>query len=172
MNLLSLKYIPQINEYACGAAALAMIYNYYGLENFSQEDLMSRYLESEFHGSGNLMITTDNMVLDAKNRGFNASWIRVNYKNYAESINQLRSLIFSGTPVIVCQKFTDNMPLIGHFRVVVGFNDEAIFLHDPYPEIGGENMKWPIKKIMDFWQPTGGNVTGGVLIIINKSDAK
>ena len=35
-------------------------------------------------------------------------------------------------------------------------------------EIGGAYQKWEAQKFMEFWQPTGQNVTGGIFVIIKK----
>ena len=62
MKSLKIPYIPQININACGAAALEMIYKYYGLNDVNQQELMKKYQELEPHGSGNFRLTTDNLI--------------------------------------------------------------------------------------------------------------
>ncbi len=168
MKILKVDYIPQININACGAAVLEMIYKYYDLQGLSQQDLMEKYKELEPHGSGNFMLSTDNLVLDARSKGLNAGWIRANWQDRIGSISLLRVLVDSGVPVIVCQKFTEGQPLIGHFRIVLGIDEEKVCLHDPSVETGGANIEWTVEKFMDFWKPTGQNVTGGILVFISK----
>jgi hypothetical protein len=108
-------------------------------------------------------MTTDNLVHDARTRGFNSGWARVNYSSAEDSVGLLKVLVKGKKiPVIVCQKFTETQPLIGHFRIVLGMDKKNVYLHDPSIEIGGANISWPINKFMDFWQPTGANVTGGI----------
>ncbi len=168
MKKLEVSYIPQINTNACGAAVLEMIYRYYGLNNFSQEVLMNTYQVLEPHGSGNFQLTTDTLIFDARSKGFNAGWIRANWGNPADSISLLRMIINAGIPAIVCQTFTNDQPLIGHFRIVVGVGENTVYLHDPNSNIGGANMEWTIEKFLYFWRQTGNNVTGGVLIFISR----
>ncbi len=168
MKKLEVPYIHQINKNACGAAVLEMVYQYYGLKDFSQQDLMSKYQQLESHGSGNFQLTTDTLVFDARSRGFNAGWIRANWINPTDSISLLQMLINAGIPIIVCQTFTNDQPLIGHFRIVLGIDESKVYLHDPNLEIGGSNIEWSIEKFLYFWRQTGNNVTGGILIFINK----
>ncbi len=165
---MKIDYIPQININACGAAVLEMVYNYYGLQGVSQQDLMEKYQELEPHGSGNFRVTTDDLVADARSKGFSTGWARVNWSNSDDSISLLQLLTNAGIPIIVCQKFTEEQSLIGHFRIVLKADKEKVYLHDPNPDIGGANIEWSIEKFIDFWEPTGNNVTGGIFVFISK----
>lgn len=169
MKILKIPYIPQININACGAAVLEMVYKYYGLKDISQQELMDKYQELEPHGSGNFMMTTDNLIQDARARGFNAWWAKANYLSAQDSISLLKLLVEkNGVPVIVCQKFSEQEPLIGHFRIVVGIDDDSVYLYDPYVKLDGSKLQWSVNKFMEFWQPTGQNVTGGIFCFISK----
>lgn len=172
MVTLPVPYIPQINFCACGAAALAMVYKYYKLE-ISQEALFRKYAELEPHGSNNFRITTDNLVEDAVSRGFDAQWARVRFRDEKESMEEVSTLLHNyKIPIIVCQKYTDKQPLIGHFRVVIGADESSVVFHDPDPTFGGPHKKWPITKFMKYWQPTGMNVTGGIMVVIRPIDSQ
>lgn len=169
-TLLSVPYAPQINENACGAAVLEMVYRYYGLKDASQSGLYDKYKVLEPHGSGNFRFDTDSLVVDALGRGFLASWERAQYEDKKSVIDLFKELVQKNkVPIIVCQKFTDTQPLIGHFRVVVGISGEKIYVHDPHVTLGGAYQEWPIEKFIDFWKPTGKNVTGGIYVVIKKS---
>lgn len=166
---LRVPYIAQINENACGVAVLEMVYKYHGMENISQEDIFNKYKELEPHGSGNIRLNTDSLVADAMGRGFLSFWARADFNNIESSLDLLKRLTLdSKTPVIVCQKFSDEQPLIDHFRIVVGVRDNIIYLHDPHIENGGAFKEWEISKFMEFWKPTGANVTGGIFVVIKK----
>lgn len=167
---LNVPYIPQINNNACGAAVLEMVYRYYRLKDVSQSNLYDTYRVLEPHGSGNLRFDTDSLVADASGRGFLASWKRARYEDKKSVINLFKELVQKNKlPIIVCQKFTDEQPLIGHFRVVVGISREKVYVHDPHVTLGGAYQEWPVEKFIDFWKPTGQNVTGGIYVVIKKS---
>jgi predicted double-glycine peptidase len=165
---LTVPYIAQINVNACGAAALAMMYGYHGVSSVTQEELMEKYRELEPHGSGNFRLSTNSLVRDAQDRGLAAGWNRANWRDAGEAAALLQSALDAGIPLIVCQIFTESEPLIGHFRVVTGMEDGYVYLHDPHPVLGGENLKWPIEMFLRFWRATGENVTGGVSIFMHK----
>ncbi len=169
--MLEIPYIKQINPNACGAATLEMVYKFYGLDNISQAELMQKYQELEPHGSTNYRMSTQALVTDARKKGFESVYLQANYFNKQDCLSSLKILVETNKiPVIVCQKFTDQMPLIGHFRIVIGVDNDSIYLHDPNIEIGGEKLKWTLDKFIDFWQPTGQNVTGGILCLITRSE--
>lgn len=166
---LKVPYAAQLNRNACGAAVLEMVYNYYGMKDIFQEKLYEKYQELEPYGSGNYRLSTDNLVLDARNKGFISFWGRADYTNLENAVSLLQTFVKDlRVPVIVCQKFTTEQPLIGHFRVVLMADKDLIYFHDPNPDIGGASQKWPTRKFMEFWQPTGDNVTGGIFVIIKK----
>ncbi|MEK9131919.1 MAG: C39 family peptidase [Patescibacteria group bacterium] len=169
MKKLQVPYRKQFNNNACGPAVLEMVYEYYGYTNISQEEILNQYKELEPHGSGNLRMITSSLIQDARKRGLSAGWARVNYSSLSDSIVVLKILIEnSRIPIIVCQKFSDQQPQIGHFRIVIGVDEKYVYLNDPHPTLGGQDIQWSIEKFMDFWQPTGENVTGGVFCIIHK----
>jgi ABC-type bacteriocin/lantibiotic exporter with double-glycine peptidase domain len=164
-GLLQVPYAAQIDPNSCGAAVLEMIYRYYRISPVDQNDIFNAYKELEPHGSGNFRMSTDSLVRDARRHGLDAGWERANFRSTQDSIAQLRLWVEERrVPLIVCQKFTDRSPLIGHFRIVLGLDRGDIVLHDPSPEVGGAALRWPEAKFMDYWQPTGENVTGGVYI--------
>ncbi len=73
---------------------LEMVYKYYGVGSVSQEEkLMRQYQELEPHGSGNLRITTDSLVTNAQEKGFESEWRRANYLSISECSKLLRKLI-------------------------------------------------------------------------------
>ena len=166
MNLTDIPYVAQFRQGACGAAILEMLYGYYGL-HVTQQEIFEKYASLELHGSGKYAISTDNIVEDARSRGFYAYWARANYEDTVKCIGVLRDMVRAQIPTIVCQKFTDEQPLLGHFRLILDVTPTSVVLHDPKQEIGGPRLEWSTEKFMDFWQPTGLNVTGGVYISIS-----
>lgn len=164
---LDVPYVAQINNTACGAASLEMIYRYYGMSDVAQEDIYKGYQEIEPEFGRVSRISTADLVSDAQHRGFQSFWKRVNYRDKDESLIILRKYLNHKVPIIVCQQWNKESSKIGHFRVVVDVDEENnVFFYDP--EKTGGLIKWPIDQFMDYWQPTGQNVTGGVYVIIEK----
>ncbi len=113
----------------CGPASLKIVFDYYGLEKSEQE--LAR-LVGVVNGIG----TDDNdIVLAAETLGF-----KTFIKNESD-FSDIEMWLAKGVPVIV-NWFTrgrTEYPLFeiadGHYSVVVGLDDEKIYLQDP--EIGG-----------------------------------
>ncbi len=122
---------------------------------------MEQYRELEPYGSGNYRIQTETLVTDANKMGLNASWDRVDYTNNSECVKTIKSFLEEKVPLIVCQKLNNKYPAIGHFRIIVGIDDNHIYYHDPY-FVDGANVKCKIDKFLGLWEHTGQNVTGGV----------
>lgn len=164
---LDVPFIKQISENACGAASLEMVYRYYNrskLSKFSQKKLLKRLGEFEPHGSGNRRLSADDIVATARERRLHAGWGRVSLVQQDMAAQVKFFVEEKKVPLIACQRFSDESFTIGHFRVIVGFDEDGAILHDPYPDIGGAFQKWPWDKLLDYWKQTGHNVTGGVVI--------
>jgi len=163
---LPVPFVNQINETACAAAVLEMVYSFLGLKEIFQEDIFNKYATLATHG--NIEITVENMVEDANSRGLISKWNRVNYNNVEESIFELNKLVKKKEiPIIVCQQYTKGS-IPGHFRVVINIDKKFVYYHDPCKKYGGKNLKMRHKDFIDYWQPTGGSVTGGVYVLIEK----
>ena len=163
---LAVPYIVQESQGACGAAALQMIYRYFDVEISSQAAMMDQYKKLEPHGSGKFCISTDNLIVDAKSRGLEARWDRIPVDDEVAAFALLKGFLDQEIPIIVCQQFSQELPLIGHFRVVVGYEDNILIAHDPHPIIGGASQHWSVEDFCRMWKATGENVTGGVYVII------
>lgn len=165
MEPLPVFYRQQFNDHACGAAALEMLCKYYGRATaFSQKSVFKRLSHLEPHGSGNYRISSDDLMEAARRRGLHAGWGRVSM-DAAERLQQLDYFLEQErVPLIACQKYTDDLPDLGHFRVMLAFDDKSITVHDPCPKFGGASKQWDMEKFIDYWKYTGLNVTGGVAI--------
>jgi hypothetical protein len=70
-------------------------------------------------------------------------------------------------PLIACQKYTDALPQVGHFRVVLGIKDGNVIFHDPSSEFGGPALSWPAARFSEYWQATGEAVQGGFAVLVS-----
>jgi hypothetical protein len=172
MDILDVPFTHQISENACGAAALEMVYRYFRpskLSKFSQQKVYQRRREAEPHGSGGYRISTDDMVAIAQQRGFFAAWGRVNPEVDAMTRQIKQFIVTERIPLIACQRYDDQNHLFGHFRVIIGIDDDdGIIFHDPCAKIGGPARSANLASFLHLWRPTGENVTGGVAIWIGK----
>jgi uncharacterized protein YvpB len=165
-HILLVKPIKQIHPNACGVGALEMVYRYFGITNFSQEEIFNKYKTLEPHGSGNYMILTKDLLIDTQERGLKADMCKF-FNFTSKELNFLRQIIISGIPIIVCQQFSKESPLIGHFRLVIGFEGKNIIFNDPFT---GQTLIISEKEFIELWQPTGQNVTGGIFLVIRPTN--
>jgi ABC-type bacteriocin/lantibiotic exporter with double-glycine peptidase domain len=165
--MLAVPYYEQISETSCGAAALEMVVRFYRpskLSKFSQRKVFAKLKETDPHSKEAHRIKTVDLVSAATSRGLSANWGRVS-PDVPTMGAQIDSFLGQGIPLIACQRFTDELYFLGHFRVVIGLQDGNVIFHDPSP-IFGKKQRWPLDKFSDYWKPTGANVTGGVAVWI------
>ena len=135
-NALDVPYVSQGHRFWCGPATLVMVLNFWG-DNVTQQEIVSEiYFEEK-----NITSYSD-MVKFAKKRGLSAFWCEANLTFVEEQISK-------GYPVIVLQQYSA-IDDYGHYRVVIGFNEQYILTHDP---VKGSNHIMSKKDFCDLWQP-------------------
>lgn len=128
-DLLSVKPFQEtLHQSMCGPATLKMVFDYYGVEKSEQE-------------IAQLCGTTPDLGTDDQGikKAAESAGLKVEVKNEA-AFNDIQGWLDKKVPVIV-NWFTrgridypeENVP-DGHYSVVVGLDDEFIYLQDP--EIG------------------------------------
>lgn len=111
---LPVPFVPQEKD-TCGAAALAMVLGYWGLPE-PHAAIAAALVEPELHG-----IRGARLAAFARERGLFAL-------AYEGDLAQLRDYVGKGRPLIVAWKAGRGR---FHDVVVVGFDDEAVLVHDP-----------------------------------------
>ncbi|TSC75733.1 MAG: hypothetical protein G01um101430_227 [Parcubacteria group bacterium Gr01-1014_30] len=166
---LNIPFVQQTHENSCGAAALEMVYRYSRVKSTDQMDIFNKYKKQNPISLTDFYIETNDLITDARQTGFNnARWERMDISNKNSTMDTLARFIRKGVPIIACQQFTKERPDIGHFRVITKVRSGHVYFHDPNPKYGGKNLRWSVEKFIDYWRSTGNNVTGGVLLIIEK----
>ena len=167
--MLDVPYFKQINDSACGAAALQMVYKFLRpskLSAFSQQKIFRKLVCPAATDPTKGKINSDDIISAAVNRKLHAKWGRVSLEPQ-ERLEQLTYFLTAEVvPIIACQRFTAEEPKLGHFRVLLAADANSVTFHDPHPQTGGEGLTWAIDKFVDFWRFTSPDVTGGVAIWI------
>jgi ABC-type bacteriocin/lantibiotic exporter with double-glycine peptidase domain len=167
MPTLNVPYRQQIEESSCGIAAFEMVYKFYRpskLSKFSQQK-MYRKLQEETPDKAKIRVHGQSIVELARDRKFESDWGRVSPDETVLN-DQIKFFVEQESiPFIAIQQWHKD-PQYGHFRVVIGLEDNFVIFHDPEPDVGGSNLL-PITDFLEQWKPTrGGNVNGGVAIWI------
>jgi len=122
----------------CGPACLAMVLNFWD-ENrsFSQRKITEEIYDSQGQATYN-----SELVLYPRTQGFESY-------SFQGSLQTLKEVVGKDIPVIVLTK-TIKQIAKGHYRVVVGFDEDEdlIIFHDPY---FGERMAMTSKNFLKVW---------------------
>lgn len=123
----------------CGPACLTMVLNSWDeARSFSQRKIADEIFDSEGRATYN-----SELVLYPRTKGFESY-------SFQGNLEILKDLIKKDIPVIVLTK-TIKQVAKGHYRVIIGFDDDEdqIIFHDPF--FGGRNaMK--AKTFMKVWE--------------------
>ncbi len=123
----------------CGPACLAMVLNYWdGQGSFSQQKITDDIFDSENQATYN-----SEMVLYPRSKGF-ASY------SFQGDLRILKEIVAKGIPVIVLTKPIKQIAK-GHYRVVIGFDDEKeqVIFHDPF---FGSRFAMSSKNFLNVWE--------------------
>ena len=123
----------------CGPACLAMVLNYWNeTRSFSQ-----RKIADEIYDSGSRATYNSELVLYPRTQGFESY-------SFQGNLQILKDLVAKDIPVIVLTK-TIKQVAKGHYRVVIGFDDDEnqIIFHDP---LFGGRRAMRTKAFMKVWE--------------------
>jgi len=123
----------------CGPACLAMVLNYWDeTRSFSQ-----RKISDEIYDSENQATYNSDLVFYPRTKGFESY-------SFQGNLQILKDVVGKDIPVIVLTKAVKQLAK-GHYRVVIGFDDDEdqIIFHDPY--FGGRNAMTS-EDFMKVWE--------------------
>ena len=123
----------------CGPACMAMVLNSWdGTRSFSQRAIADAIYDSQSQATYN-----SELVLYPRTRGFKSY-------SFQGNLGILKELISRDIPVIVLTKTVKRLAK-GHYRVVIGFDDDEgqIIFHDPY--FGGRKAM-TVKSFLKVWE--------------------
>ncbi len=134
INTLDVPYLSQTENNWCGPASLAMVLNYWGV-SVTQEEI-APFIINPYDN----LTHSDDIVEYAENLGFIAFYGSI-------TIEELKEKISNEHPVIVLQWFSPDYR-VGHFRVVIGYDEQKIITHDP---ILGQNHPFLHDEFFELW---------------------
>lgn len=126
-EMINLKPFKQSRGF-CGPASLKMVFSAYNI-NLSEKHIARMTKSNRKFGC-----KESEIISFAKRKGFNA------FQKFNSSINELKSLVRNGIPVIVEWFSPDEA---SHYSVIVGFKNNKIFIADPhFGKIIERKIKW------------------------------
>lgn len=154
-KILKVPHYLQSDDSTCGPASLRMVFAYYGKE-YSEEDI-AQICDHTYE----LGCKSEDMACAAEALGF-----KVYMKNNS-TIEEVCQLLDVNVPVIVDWFCGD--PPEGHSSVVIGHNDDNLFILDPYLEEMRVVSKFDFRRCwFDFYETpiTPQNLYVGQIIVI------
>lgn len=165
--ILKVPHIKQTNETSCGAAVLSMVYKYYGLDNQTEKIIWNRLKKPRELNPDKEIIYTNDLFNDIKSNGFHHIKGQAVWDDKNKLLNLLKEFLRIKAPLIVCQRWREDQPY-GHFKIVVGLEDESVILNDPESD---ENIiKVSLDRFIADWQKYSQEVIGGEFIAVLNND--
>lgn len=155
----------QDTDYYCGPACLEMIFDYYG-EDINQSEIadvartfpyvtFTDELRRAAHFSN--ISTSKGGEMPENITGY--SLRKIGYaasESFNMDLTQLKSHIDQDKPLILLMWYSTTH-VYGHYRVVTGYNETHVFLHDPWNNIiwggryGGASLALNYSTFLDLW---------------------
>ena len=158
----------QDEDYYCGPACLQMVFNYYG-ENISQYEIAAvarsigdpvyATFTDELTRAGHFSNISTSMGSELplniagytlRNLGY------ASFESQGMNLTTLEAYIDEGRPLILLMWYSYHH-VSTHFRVVAGYNQTHVFLHDPWNKpawggaYGGPDIAFNNSEFLDLW---------------------
>ncbi len=164
MKNLTVPHIKQSEESSCGAAALAMIYQYFGKGDQNERVIWERLKVHRPNTDNQYYLETPSMAQDASKQELSHFLAQAALDSPELALQPIREFVSLSIPVVVCQRISESNTL-GHFRVITNIDEKDITFNDPMDDRGGTVLG--IDKFMCLWSPANnGEVIGGEFLAI------
>jgi len=171
-HFINVPFHYQEIDYYCGPACLEMVFDYYGedISQFEIADVARTIGEPEYstytdelrraaHFSNISTSMGDEMPENItgytlRKLGYAA------FEAHDMDLTQLKNFVDQDRPLILLMWYREGSPY-GHYRVVTGYNETHVFLHDPWNNItwggmyGGPNIALNNTAFLDLWAYSG-----------------
>ena len=147
-NFISAVYCPQETDYYCGPASVQMALSYL-MDSFPSQSQLAK----EMHTNSWLGVTyTNEMRVPFDRRDLTLVF------EETLDIDKLKTYNSNGYPVIILIYFDTNHRY-QHYVLVVGYDSNAIYVHDPWPtswsqpegRLTGANVSISYSLLNDLW---------------------
>jgi hypothetical protein len=168
-HFITVPFHYQDTYYYCGPASLEMVFDYYG-EDVNQSEIadVARTLGDPVDATftdelrraahfSNISTSGGGEIPDENITGY--SLRKLGYAAFEAqhvSLEQLKSYIDQDRPLVLLMWYSDHH-VSTHFRVVTGYNETDVFLHDPWNNVtwggayGGPKLVFNYTYFLDLW---------------------
>jgi len=173
VHLITVPFHYQDIDYYCGPACLEMVFHYYG-EDIDQSEIadVARTIGEPIYSTftdelrraahfSNVSTSKGAEIPDKNITGYSLRKLGyAAFENHDMDLTQLKSYIDEDKPLILLMWYS-SFHVSTHYRVVTGYNETHIFLHDPWnkPEWGGRYgcayIAFNYTAFLDLWSYYG-----------------
>jgi len=167
-NALSVPFHFQNTHYYCGPACLQMVFDYYSplvaqlqiAEVARTDEKMGGTFIDDMIRAGHFSNISTSMGNEMPRNITGYSSRKIGYTTFEQwgmTIADLKTLIDEGYPIILLMWY-DAPGYSGHFRVVVGYDETHIILHDPWNNMtmggtyGGPSIALNYSTFLEKWE--------------------
>ena len=165
-HFITVPFHYQDTYYYCGPASLEMVFDYYG-EDINQSEIadvarthpnetITDELRRAAHFS-NISTSGGAEIPDKNITGYTLRKLGyAGFENQDMNLTQLKSYIDEDKPLILLMWYS-GFHASTHYRVVTGYNETHVFVHDPWNNItwdgryGGPNIVFNYTTFLDLW---------------------
>jgi hypothetical protein len=172
-HFITVPFHYQDTYYYCGPASLEMIFDYYG-EDINQSEIadvartIGDPVDSTFTDEllrathfSNISTSGGAEIPDKNITGYTLRKLGyAGFENHDMNLTQLKSYIDEDKPLILLMWYS-GFHVSTHYRVVTGYNETHVFVHDPWNNItwggryGGPNIAFNYTYFLDLWSYYG-----------------
>ena len=173
VHLITVPFHYQDIDYYCGPACLEMVFDYYG-EDINQFEIadVARTIGAPFWSTytdelrraahfSNISTSMGAEIPDENISGYTLRKLGyAAFENYDMDLTHLKSYIDQDKPLILLMWYSEYHHS-GHYRVVTGYNETHIFLHDPWNKplwsgrYGCAYIAFNYTAFLDLWYYSG-----------------
>jgi len=156
-------------DYYCGPACLEMVFDYYG-EDINQSEIadVARTIGEPVYSTftdelrraahfSNISTSMGDEIPDCNITGYTLRSLGyVAFEAHGMDLTQLKNYIRQDKPLILLMWYS-GLHKSTHYRVVTGYNETHVFLHDPWNKplwngtYGGSNIVFNNTEFLDLW---------------------
>ncbi|MDH5483451.1 MAG: C39 family peptidase [Candidatus Bathyarchaeota archaeon] len=169
-HFINVPFHYQGTNYYCGPACLEMVFDYYG-EDINQTEIADvartfpyvTYTDELLRSAhfSNMSVSMGNEIPDSNIAGYSLRKLGyAAFETYSMSLEQLKSYVDQDRPLILLMLYEVGS-IYGHYRVVTGYNETHVFVHDPWNKplwgetYGGSNIVFNNTEFLELWMYSG-----------------
>jgi hypothetical protein len=166
------NFCYQVTDLSCGPASVQMVLGYFGSSLLQNQTIIAEKLNTSIYD----VAYTSKFHLPFDDCGIEIKFNGMMPENSEQAIASLKENISLNRPAIVLMNYS-LISESGHFRVVTGYNQTGLFVHDPWdnnfwkpdPNYSGPNIYFDNELFAILWDAPK-NVTNWAIILCSKEE--